>query len=95
MEELLSLHCMWSLFPDPFQVGGALRTYLRACHPEGICTNRCRETCNSGHDLHDCFEHPCGQASKKAKTDSDSNMFDSLFGACEHYARCIKLGCMP
>jgi len=21
----------------------------------GMCTNRCRETCNSGHDLHDCF----------------------------------------
>jgi len=34
-----------------------------------ICTNRCRETCNSGHDLHDCFEHCSDRASKRAKTD--------------------------
>jgi hypothetical protein len=33
--------------------------------------NRCKETCNSGHDLHVCFEHSSDRAPKRAKTESD------------------------
>jgi hypothetical protein len=70
-KSFLSIACS-VCFPIPSKMLEPCIHICGLCTEEGICTNRCKETNNSGHDLHDCFEH--GRAPKRAKvlsTDTD------------------------